>query len=496
MGKKKKHKSKHNKIAENTSTVSTNDFLKSHYTETDKIMLYVLIGFFLFGIGISFFYDTWKLALIAGGVSLGMYLSVYFLVRGSFLSRAVVSLVLWNFGAQFIAQMHGMYEMHFFFFIACTILLLYKDWKVIIPITLYTVAHHIFLYIFNYTGDIENSYRDFFVDVDYLSLSTFIIHLGIAAIHAILCGLGAYKLHLNTIEQVKNSNQLAIEIEKHKSQEKQIKLNINLAEAISEGNLDVHLENKTKDSMTEALLKMRESLFVAKEKENTERYVIEGVSNIESILRAHNDNLKILSDKVVSQVVNYINAAQGALFLVENKRNEESYMTLTGAYAYDRSKFLDKKIQKGEGLAGECWIEGKIKDLSNLPNDYVQIRSALGKTNPQNIYIVPLEYNENILGVFEIASFDPLSDLQKQFIDKVAESIAGSVSSVKVNEQTTKLLQESQDLTEQMRAQEEELRQNQEEMMATQEETNRQMSELKQKHDAAITEIEALKKSK
>ena len=492
MGKKKNKKSlsksKHN------GSLSLDSYFLDYYRTTDKTMLFILMGFYLFGIGLSFYYDTWILGLGAGSATLGVYLLTYTFFRGKFLNRAVASLLLWNFSAQFIAQMHGMYEMHFFFFIACTILLIYQDWKVIVPITLYTVIHHIGFYVLNYTGDIDGAYKNYFVDVDYLTISTFIIHLGVAAIHAILCIFGALKIRKMTVGEVSNSILLETENQKHAEQQIQIKHNIELANEISQGKLDSTIQNKNSDTMTEALLLMRESLKDAKEKETKERFVIEGLGDIESILRANNNNLKVLSDKVMSKITNYVNAAQGALFLIEDKKGTQAYLELTGAYAYDRSKFINKKILPGEGLAGECWIEEKAKILEDLPNEYVEIRSALGKANPQNIYIIPLTYNEKILGVLEIASFEKFDALKMEFVNRVAENIAGSVSAVKVNEQTSRLLQESQDLTEQMRAQEEELRQNQEEMMATQEETNRQMNEMRAKYEEAQNKLEELQK--
>jgi PAS domain S-box-containing protein len=62
-------------------------------------------------------------------------------------------------------------------------------------------------------------------------------------------------------------------------------------------------------------------------------------------------------------------------------------------------------------------------------------------------------------------------------VKKIAETLASTISTVKVNAKTQRLLEESQELTEQMRAQEEEMRQNMEELQATQEEMERGQSE-------------------
>jgi len=81
----------------------------------------------------------------------------------------------------------------------------------------------------------------------------------------------------------------------------------------------------------------------------------------------------------------------------------------------------------------------------------------------------PLVYNDYIFGIIEIASFNVLQPYEIQFIERISESIAATISSVKANIQTSQLLEQSQQQAEEMASQEEEMRQNMEELRATQE---------------------------
>ncbi len=271
------------------------------------------------------------------------------------------------------------------------------------------------------------------------------------------------------------------------------------AENIGNGKYDSEFKPLSdSDMLGNALLDMRANLKKVAEEDKKRNWSTSGLAKFGDILRSYNDNFEKLADEIISNLVKYIGANQGALFIIESNDEaaEEEYMELAACYAWDKKKFLEKKIYKGEGLSGQAWIEGDVIYLTEVPDDYVSITSGLGESNPRSILIVPLKLNDEVHGVIEIASFKEYDEYEIEFVERIAESIASTISSVKVNERTQKLLEESTMMTEQMRAQEEEMRQNMEELQATQEKIQRDQLDRESREKIVLSDTVLLELNK
>lgn len=254
-----------------------------------------------------------------------------------------------------------------------------------------------------------------------------------------------------------------------------LKATTGFAENIGKGNYASNFAPLSEhDVLGNALINMRDNLARVAEEDKKRAWASEGLAKFAEILRSNNSDVQKLCDEIVGSLVKYLKANQGALYIIDDVTDgDEQTMSMLACYAWDKKKHINQKIYKGEGLAGQAWQEMDTIYLTDVPQNYVRITSGLGDANPTSILIMPLKVNDQIFGVVEIASFSTMADHEIEFVKRIAESIASTVSSVKVNARTTKLLAESQQMTEEMRAQEEEMRQNMEELQATQEEMQR-----------------------
>lgn len=252
------------------------------------------------------------------------------------------------------------------------------------------------------------------------------------------------------------------------------------ASHIGKGDFDFEFQPiSANDALGHALLTMRNELQKFKIEDQKRLWTNIGFSKFGELLRTHNTNLQLLSDNLLSALIKYIDANQGAVFIA-NSENNDAHLHMIACYAYSKKKFIDTKILIGEGLVGQVFLEKEHLYYNEIPQNYIKITSGLGESLPNSLLIMPIKLDNDVLGVLEIASFKPMQEHQIAFVNKVCDDFASVIKSVVSNQKTQQLLEELQLKTEQMKAQEEELLQNMEELMATQEQMVRKESVLVQ----------------
>jgi len=264
-------------------------------------------------------------------------------------------------------------------------------------------------------------------------------------------------------------------------------------EAVSAGNYDIELEANDEDNLTGTLINMRNKLKQNADDDRKRNWATSGQAQVGEILRATTSTSSELYDNVIKFLVKYTKSNQGGLFIINDEGDAERYLELVSCYAFDRKKYLEKKVDIGDGLVGQCFLEGETIRLSEVPHEYIRITSGLGGANPTALLIVPMKVNDQIYGVIELASFKKYEAYEVELVEKLAESIASTISNVRVNETTRTLLEKTQQQAEEMKSQEEEIRQNMEELEATQEEMRRKQAILEKELEQSQRQGDALR---
>ncbi len=248
------------------------------------------------------------------------------------------------------------------------------------------------------------------------------------------------------------------------------------------------------DVLGNALLRMRDNLVKAqneaksRQEENSQRnWASQGIAEFNEVIRDQSNNLEKLTYAVIETLVNYTKSNIGGLFIVNENDEYDKFLELKAFYAYDRHKYIDNRVEFGETLIGQCYVEKDTIYITEVPDDYMYITSGLGTDKPRSILIVPLQFNEVTYGVIELASFKTFEDYKIEFIEKISETIASAISTAKINQRTSRLLEESNEKSKRLEHQEVQARENIAKVGA-------QLAELEQDYKKIADEKENLQK--
>lgn len=186
------------------NNLTEQDYAADVRRKSDHTINYFLIGFFICGLILASFYDTWLVALSVGGICLAAYYSTKMLLPSSDLYQYVLGAVFGIFMAQYIYQMHGMFEMHFIAFIGSAMLITYQNWKLQIPLAIVVVVHHALFAYLQYSG-VD---RVYFTQLEYMTVQTFVIHAFLATVIFFICGLWAYQFRMFSRTHIEQSYEI------------------------------------------------------------------------------------------------------------------------------------------------------------------------------------------------------------------------------------------------------------------------------------------------
>ena len=184
----------------------------------------------------------------------------------------------------------------------------------------------------------------------------------------------------------------------------------------------------------------------------------------------------------------YTEADVGALFIANEAEGQDPELELAGSYAFDREKYIHQSFEFGEGLVGRAALEKEVIYVTDLPPEYIKIRSGLGEDVPSSILLVPVLLDNNVLGVIELASLGEMPAHQVAFIQQLGDALATTLAKVKANLKNRELFEQTKKQAEALSSQEKVFRQNLEKLEKAQQASSLREEKLQK-------EIERLRKA-
>jgi len=189
--------------------------------------------------------------------------------------------------------------------------------------------------------------------------------------------------------------------------------------------------------------------------------VQEQVAKINEVMRGAN-NLVTLGEDVVVAMSEMIGAGYGVLYVVKQENNSDGggvgVLSRVSAYGLNEDDMPSLDIKVGQGMVGQCAKTKSTVHATNIPEDYMTIRSGLGEARPQELIILPVTFEKKLLGVIELATFKAVTNEQKETLDAVREDIGIVINNVLNIERTNNYLKKMQQQSDELHKQSERLK--------------------------------------
>ncbi|MFI8946757.1 HAMP domain-containing protein [Streptomyces sp. NPDC053750] len=252
---------------------------------------------------------------------------------------------------------------------------------------------------------------------------------------------------------------------------RQVRAIARVATAVTRGDLNLKIDvdasgeiQELQDYINKMIANLRDTTIANKEQD----WLKGNLARISALMQGRRD-LQDVASLIMSELTPVVSAQHGAFFLAmplvdgqeqPGGEGDQYELRMLGSYGYSMGS-MPTSFRPGEALVGTAAQEKRTILVEHAPSGYLKISSGLGEAPPAQVIVLPVLFEGQVLGVIELASFNSFTQIQKDFLNQIAEMIATSVNTISVNTKTEVLLKQSQELTEQLRDRSEELEQRQ-----------------------------------
>ena len=166
-----------------------------------------------------------------------------------------------------------------------------------------------------------------------------------------------------------------------------------------------------------------------------------------------------LGSQTLRTLAESLDALAGALFIEDGGSFHRMAM-----YGVPEAAQVPDRISAGDGLLGQALLDRRVFVVSDVPEGYLSLGSALGRGIPRHLLIAPCAVEGAVKAVLELGCLHPVGQAEKELLERVAESVAVAVRSAQYRARLQELLEETQRQAEELQTQSEELRVSNEEL--------------------------------
>ncbi len=247
----------------------------------------------------------------------------------------------------------------------------------------------------------------------------------------------------------------------------QVRAIAGVASAVAEGDLTQSITVEASGEVAE--LKDNINLMVANLRETTKAnheqdWLNTNLARLSSLMQGHRDPLEV-ARLIMSELTPLVSAQYGAFYLASAPAGDaagDPEFERIAAYGFHRSGTT--RFILGEGLAGQAALDRVRILVEDVPPGYVTVGSGLGQSAPTHLVVLPILFEDQVLGVLELASLHRFSDLHLTFFDRFVPTIGVTINAIMANSRTEVLLTESQRLATQLQERSDELQRQQAEL--------------------------------
>ncbi|WP_308250140.1 HAMP domain-containing protein [Sphaerisporangium fuscum] len=203
-----------------------------------------------------------------------------------------------------------------------------------------------------------------------------------------------------------------------------------------------------KDNINSMVKSLRETTRANEEQD----WLKTNLARISGLMQGHRD-LAVVADLVMNELAPLVSAQHGTFLLAEaTARGTE----LGGVGSYGHQD-LTRRYTLGDSLVGQAALAKRTILVEDVPAGYLTISSSLGQAGPVNIILLPIIFEDQVLGVIELASLTRFTQVHRDFLEMLVETIGVNVNTIVANARTDSLLEESQRLATELQVRQEEL---------------------------------------